>query len=327
MNRLVWSCATLISICLLGCDGGSDPARLTLYSGRNEKLIQPLIDTFSKEHGIEVAVRYGSTAEIAAALLEEGSNSPADLFISQDAGALGALSNAEMLRPLPGDLLERVPESYRSERGDWIGLSGRARVVVYNTTRISPEQLPQRLEEVGNPIFRGRFGVAPNNASFQAHMAAYLAATDPASLDRLLTEMAANEPKTYSKNSHIVQAVITGEVDWGLVNHYYLLRALKEDPDAPAANFVMPAGTMSGFINVAGAGLLSDDENAGKLMRFLVSEQAQRYFAEQTFEYPVATDEAADRPGDDRRLRFGALAEALPTTQERIRQSGLARFR
>ncbi len=313
--------------------GGGAAARksVVVYSGRNESLIGPLLERFEAATGLEVEARYGETAEIAATLLEEGANSPADVFISQDAAALGAVAAAGLLEPLPAATLARVPDRFRAPDGSWVGLSGRARSVVYNSERIDEGDLPRTLAEVGDPRYRSRFGLAPANGSLQAHLAVYRVVAGPEALDGLLAAIAANEPVTYPKNSAIVQAVIAGEVEWGLVNHYYLLRALAEDPQAPAANFFMSEGDASGFVNLAGAGRVSAAPGGLELIAVLHGDEAQRYFADETFEYPrVAGVEAAPGLVPLSRLAtpdvdFARLSEALEPTLEAINASGLMR--
>ncbi len=317
-----------------GCGGAAPPERaaegpLVVYSGRNEALIGPLLERFEEQEGIAVEARYGETAELAATLLEEGEHSPADVFLSQDAAALGALSAAGRLAPLPAELLDRVPAGFRSPRGDWVGLSGRARTVVYNTERLTPAELPASLEAVTDPRFRGRFGVAPTNGSFQAHMAVYRVLRGRPALDRLLAGMAANQPLRYPKNSAIVEAVIAGEIDWGLVNHYYLWRALAERPGAPAANYFMSEGAAAGFVNLAGAGLVRDRPAGRRLLAHLLAADGQRYFAEQTFEYPVVPEVPAAPglpplpPAAAAEVDFAAVSSALEETLVAIHDSGL----
>ena len=326
---LAYAMLLLAAALPLGCD--RDTRSITVYSGRNEKLIGPLLDRFSSSTGIEVKVRYADTSQLTATLMEEADRTPAELFIAQDAAALGALSSAGLLRPIPSETLERIPATFRSPRGDWVGLSGRARVVVYNVERIRADELPRSLAETADPRFRGRFGVAPSNASFQAHMAAYLARNGKPALEQLLRGMAANEPRIYPKNSPIVEAVINGEIDWGLVNHYYLMRALAENPDAPAKNYVMPEADGSGFVNVSGVGLLRETPATLELLRFLVSDDAQRYFSEETLEYSLVSgmrpsDVSAAGDVQPPQIDFGAVSTALGPTLELIQDSGLTRF-
>jgi len=271
---------------------------LVIYSGRSESLVGPLLEKLAEQEGIEVEVRYGGTAEMAATLLEEGVHSPADLFLSQDAAALAQIASEGMLETLPLDITELVPAEFASPNRSWVGLSGRARTVVYNPERIALEELPQSLDALLDPAFRGRFGLAPTNASFQAHMAAYAAEHGAEELAKFLAGIVGNEPMRYPKNGAIVKAVIAGEVDFGLVNHYYLWRELKEDPSLPGANFFMPGGGASSFVNLAGVGVLRSSDAALRAVRFLLAEDAQTYFAEETFEYPLrrGVPTAADLP-------------------------------
>ena len=152
----------------------SGPGKLVIYCGRSETLIQPLIDQFRAATGIEVEVRYGSTAELAGVLMEEGANSPADLYYAQDPGGLGAVAAAGLLQPLPDALLSAAPERFRAADGAWLGISGRARVVVYNTEAITNPvtQLPTDIYDFVDPAWEGRLGWAPTNASFQAMVTA-----------------------------------------------------------------------------------------------------------------------------------------------------------
>ncbi len=325
-----WTTALLLTaLAVVGCNEG--PEKVTVYSGRNEKLIGPLLDRFADRSGIKIEVRYADTSQLTATLMEEGDRTPADVFIGQDAAALGALSDAGLLREIANATAERVPERFRSPRNDWVGLSGRARVVVYNTELIQPEELPQSLSDVAAPHYRGRFGVAPNNASFQAHMATYLALNGEDALRDLLAGIAGNEPRIYPKNSPIVEAVIAGEIDWGLVNHYYLMRALAENPQATAKNFVMNEPDGSGFVNVTAVGLLHETPAALRLVQFLISDEAQRYFAEQTFEYPLIEGmlPVAKLPAENFRanqIDYGEISRSLEPALELIQESGLTRF-
>ncbi len=305
------------------------PQSIVVYSGRNEKLIKPIIDRFTEATGIQVQVRYGETAEMAATIMEEGSRSPADVFIAQDAAALGALSKAGLFRPLPKEILDRVPARFAGRNGEWVGLSGRARTIVYSEGKIKPSELPADLESVADPKYRGRFGLAPSNASFQAQMAVYRALNGEDATQKLLERIVKNEPRRYQRNGAIVDAVISGEVDFGLVNHYYLHQAMAENPAAPAKNHYMSGGGPAAFINVAGAGVLNDKPESRRLIEYLLSEDAQRYFAEETFEYPivegVSTTEGLTPLSDLRQpdIDWTAVSDVLEETLVLIQKSGL----
>ncbi|MEX2356637.1 MAG: iron ABC transporter substrate-binding protein [Thermaerobacterales bacterium] len=272
-------------------DGGeADGGSLVIYSGRNENLIGPIIDRFEQETGIRVKIRYGGTSELAGMLLEEGARSPADLFFAQDAGALGAIANEGMFRELPADLLERVEPRFRSPQGNWTGISGRARVVAYNVDRVDPADLPDSIWGFTDPEWRGRIGWPPTNGSFQAFITAFRVAEGDEAARRWLEGILANEPRVYSNNTSSIEAVGAGEVDVAFVNHYYLHRFKSEDPNFPAANYYLKDGDVGAMINIAGAGILKEASNLSAAERFLdymLSEDAQTYFAEETTEYPL----------------------------------------
>ena len=265
-----------------------------MYSGRSESLVQPIIDQFEAQSGIDVQVRYGSTAELAATLLEEGANSPADVFYAQDPGGLGALENAGMLAELPNELTSHLPERFTSEKSQWLGISGRARVVVYNTDRLGPEQLPADLWGFTDQAWQGRIGWAPTNGSFQAMITAMRVLWGQDRTREWLELMKANDPIPYEKNTPLVAAVGAGEVDVGLANHYYLFRFVEETGETfPADNYFLPGGGPGSLLMVSGAGILAtaaNQENALRFIEFMISEEAQRYFAKETREYSVVQE-------------------------------------
>lgn len=266
-----------------------DPESLVIYSGRSESLVGPLIEQFEETSGIEVDVRWGDTPELAATLLEEGGNSPADVFFAQDPGGLGAVTG--LLSPIPEEILDQVEARFRDPQGRWVGVSGRARTVVYNTQSLSPVDLPDDLWGLTDDEWQGRIGWAPTNASFQTMVTAMRALWGEDEAARWLNEMSANDPIAYEKNTPIVAAVGAGEVDLGLVNHYYLYRFIQEEGESfPARNHFLAAGGPGSLVMVAGAGILdtaSYRAAAEQFLDFLVSPVAQQYFATQTYEYPL----------------------------------------
>ncbi|MBI5666597.1 MAG: iron ABC transporter substrate-binding protein [Chloroflexi bacterium] len=264
--------------------------RLVVYSGRTEGLIGPILQQFVDETGVQLDIRYGGTAEMAATILEEGDNSPADVFIAQDAGALGALAAAGRLSALPSDILERVPSQYQSSEGLWVGLSGRARVLVYNTNLIQPEELPDSILDLTAPEWQGRIGWAPTNASLQANVTAMRLLLGEDATRDWLEGMVANGAVAFENNDSIVQAVINGEIPAGLVNHYYVFEFKEQFPDAPIALHHFAAGDVGALVNVAGAGVVSTSQNKGlaqRLILYLLGKNAQTYFANTTGEYPL----------------------------------------
>ena len=273
---------------------------LTVYSGRSESLIGPILAQFTEDTGIETRVLYGGTSAIANQILTEGENSPADVFIAQDGGALGALAAADMLRKLPDATLARVANhAFVSPAGFWTGLSGRARVFVYNPKALDEHglELPNSILELASEEWRGLVGWAPTNASFVANITAMRVLLGEEETAAWLAAMIANGVQAYPKNTPIVQATIDGEVVGGLVNHYYLFRFLAEDADITATLHFFPGGDIGSLINVAGAAILKSTDqplNALALVDYLLSDAAQEYFSQTTFEYPlVATVEPA----------------------------------
>ena len=274
----------------------AEPTLLTVYSGRNENLVGPLLEQFGKDTGIAIQVKYGGTAEIAATILEEGGNSPADVFYAQDAGALGALQAENRLAALPDAILNAVEPRFRSPQGQWVGTSGRARVVVYNTENVKPEDLPPSILDFTDPVWKGRIGWAPTNGSFQAFVTAMRVALGDDRTRAWLEGIKANEPKVYTSNTPTVQAAVDGEIAVGFVNHYYLFRIRAEQGNVPAENYFPPNGDLGALINVAGAGVIAGTKNqtaAEQLVAYLLSQQAQEYFATETYEYPLAHGVAA----------------------------------
>ena len=269
----------------------SEEGSLVVYSGRNEELVGPIIERFEEESRIDVEVRYGDTAELAATILEEDANSPADVFLSQDAGALGAVADRGLLSPLSGDVLERVEERFRDPDGRWVGVSGRARVGAYNTGALGAEDLPNSILEFADPEWEGRLGWAPTNGSFQAFVTALRLIEGEEAAREWLEGIEANDPREYENNLAILQGVASGEIEAGFVNHYFLFQLQEEEGgDVPANNYYLRNGDPGSLVNVAGVGILGTSDNApeaGELLDFLLSEEAQQYFADETFEYPL----------------------------------------
>ena len=271
-------------------DASAQGQTLTVYSGRSEELVGPLLKQFTDATGIEVEARYGDTAEMANLILTEGENSPADVFFAQDAGALGAVAAAGLLAELPTEVLDLVDERFRSPDGEWVGVSGRARVVVYNTEALTETDLPDSILDFTDPAWSGRMGWAPTNGSFQSFVTALRVIEGEDAARAWLEGIQANEPSVYEGNNQALDAVIAGEIDVAFINHYYLMQRLAEEPDAPAANHFLTDGDPGALVNVAGAGILASAAHADaarELVDYLLSGAAQEYFATETKEYPL----------------------------------------
>jgi iron(III) transport system substrate-binding protein len=279
----------LLAAVAAGC-GGSSNDTLTIYSGREEELVAPLFEKFTEATGIDVEVRYGDSAELAATIAEEGDNSPADLFFAQDPGSLGSVESR--LSELPASSLERVDARFRDPDGRWVGTSGRSRVIAYNTEAIKEDEVPDSVFDLTDPTWKGKVGVAPTNASFQAFVTAMRLSAGENATRKWLVDLKANQVREYEKNTPIVEAVAAGEIDLGLVNHYYLYLVKQEQPDATVENHFLEAGDPGALVSVAGAGVLASSdqrEEAERFVAFLLSEEGQRFYADvaEEAEYPL----------------------------------------
>ena len=287
--RHLWSVTALLLT--LSVTGGAFAQTLTVYSGRNEAFVEPVVEDFEAETGVDVEVRYGDTAELAATILEEGEGSPADVFLAQDAGALGALEDAGRFSELPSEILERVDARFRSQAGMWVGVTGRARVIAYNTDNVGEDELPESVFDLTDEQYQGRVGWAPTNGSFQAFVTAMRVVEGEERTREWLEGMIANGVQVYPNNSAQIEAAGRGEIDFGLVNHYYLFRFLDEQGENfPVRNLYPEDADIGSLVNVAGAGILASSDQselAQQFVAYLLSESAQQHFADEVFEYPL----------------------------------------
>lgn len=322
----------LLALGLLGSSCSTDSERLTVYSGRTQDLISPLLQQFSEETGIKIDVRYGDSADLALLIDTEGEQTDTDVFISQNPGAVGFLDAQQRLTQLDDDELALVDEQFRSDTGDWVGLSGRVRVLVYNTDLVDESELPESVLDLTGEEFRGRVAVAPTNGSFQDFVTAMRVELGEDVAAEWLDGMAANDARPYSNNTAIVEAVTRGEIEMGLVNHYYLERALAEDPDLPGANHFFAEGDMGSLLITTAASIVEGTDRrdeARALVDYLLSEAAQEFFSNETFEYPLARGVQPNEalpPLDSiptTSIDLDALGGGLARTAEIIQDSGL----
>ena len=303
---------------------------LTLYSGRSEDLVAPLVERFESETGIDVEVRYAGSGELATVLAQEGESTPADVFWSQDPAFAGAVALAGLFEPLPAEILDLVDARYSDGEGRWVGVTARNRVFVYNPTLV--DALPADIWALTDPEWKGRIGVAPTNGSFVAFVSAMLATEGRERTLAWLEGVAANEPQIFDGNSPIVAAVDGGDVDAGLVNHYYLLRLAAEQNGATAINHSFESGDPGALVMPSGAGLIAGADNRDEALEFigfLLAEESQRYFLDEVFEYPlvdgIGTPEGqlplTDLPTLD--LDPTALAEVVDDATSLIAEAGL----
>ncbi len=305
---------------------------VVVYSGRSAVLMEPLFARFTKATGVEVKARFDkSTQVLAERLATEGAQTEADVFLAQDSGYLGALAKAGHLRALPADALARAVPHAKGAGGLWVGTSGRLRVLVYSPERVKPEELPQRLADLADPKWKKRLGWAPGNSSFQAHVSALRSAWGEEKTRAFLSQVAALEPTVYPKNSPQVRAVSNGEIDIGWVNHYYLHKLRATNPDLKAANHSFPTkGDAGNVMMISGVAISRHAKRvaaAETLVRFLLSKEAQTYFADKVYEYPTVADVAppaqvAGAAGNLSTVSQEALADVGPTLKL-LRELGL----
>lgn len=299
---LAGASALVIAVAATACgdeeEESANAEEITIYSGREEELVAPLFDRYEKETGTEIEVRYGDSAELAATILEEGENSPADVFFSQDAGSLGAVEKEGLLSELPEDVLGVVDERYSSPDGQWVGTSGRARVLAYNTESVSDSGLPASVLDLTDPEWEGRVGWAPTNGSFQAFVTAMRLTEGEDATRDWLEGMVSNDTEAYADNEAVRDAIDAGEIDAGLINHYYVAQAQEEEGKGyPVDVHFFEDEDVGSLVNVAGVGVLASSDasqGATEFAEFLLDDSSQEFFSAETKEYPLVEGVDAD---------------------------------
>lgn len=323
--------ALALPLTLLGsaCSGGRDA--LTIYSGRDEALVAPILEEFVDETGIDIDIRYGDSGDLALLIEQEGDKTPADVFLSQSPGPMTVVSEGAGLAELDPAILDLVDERWRGGDGRWVGVTARQRVLVYNDEMVDEEDLPDSVFDLVEPEYEGMVALAPTNASFQDFVTAMREIEGDDAALAWLEGMAANDSPTYADNSSIVAAVGRGEIPMGLVNHYYNFRALEEDPSLPSRNHAFPGDDLGALLIDSTVGVLASTdraEDAERFVEFLLARDAQEFFSSETFEYPLA--EGAAPAADLPPLDLGAGPDVdltslgdLEATAEMIADSGL----
>ena len=263
-------------------------ASINVYTGRGKGLVDPIVAQFERASGIKVNVRYATDAALYAALQEEGTKSPADIFWANSSGTLGLMS--AQLRPLPSSLVKPFGEVYTPANNTWIPLSIRFRVLAFNTQKIKPEELPKSVLELPKiSSLKGRVGWTLGYASFQDFIGAMIALKGEAATREWLRGMKALEPKDFgTSNTGMMEAVRSGQIDVALTNHYYIQRFVKSG--APLGPHYFAAGDPGSLALVTGAGILKTSKNAAnaqKFLRYLAGKEAQQFFSSELFEYPT----------------------------------------
>ncbi len=284
------ACAALL---LSACGSSShDTAAITLYNGQHEQTTALLVAAFEKQTGIKVNVRSGDEATLGNQIVQEGSNSPADVFYTENTPVLEELTQKGLLASVDPATLTAIPAQYSSTSGHWVGVSARASVLVYNTTQLSASQLPSSILELAEPKWKGKVGFAPSETDFQPLVTSIIKRDGVAAAESWLEGLKTNA-KLYPDNETVVAQVNNGESAMGPINHYYWyrLRAEVGQADLHSALHYYAAGDPGDLVNISGAAVLkssSHQADAQKLLAFLVSQAGQEVIAHShSYEYPL----------------------------------------
>ncbi len=311
-----------------------DGRDVTIYSGRSENLMDPVLSAFECETGIEAKVRYDSATNLALTLAEDGDSTEADVFLSNSPGPIGFLEQRNILGVLEDDVLSLVDEQNRSDKGQWVGFSGRKRVVVYNTDNVAAGELPQSVFDLTDPKWKGRVAIPGTNGSFLDWFTVFRQVEGDDVATTWLNDMVANDAKFYANNRSIVDAAGRGEIDLGLVNHYYNYQeAAAIGEDHHALNHDLSGDDIGSLLIITAATVVESSDKideAHELIRYLLSEPVQRYYTEETYEYPLAAGVA---PADilpplnaqgTATIDFDSLGGGLEETLDIVDASGIA---
>jgi iron(III) transport system substrate-binding protein len=329
-------CCAVLSFLAASTETVPAAEKLVVYSGRSERLIKPVLAAFQAKTGIQVELLSSGTTELVNRLQAEGDRTPADVFITNDAGSLERARELKLLRPLNMPEVDRaIPSEFRAPDNSWIGISGRFWIVVYNTQQVKPGQITS-LFDLADPRWKDKIAI-PNAGSeyLQAGVSIIKATYGDERTKQFLTGLKTNAgSQVYQKSSQIVEAVAKGQAAAGIVNHYYIYRHLAAQPTAPIAA-LMPdqeeAG-MGAIMNVAGVGIIRHTrhiDSAKHLVEYLVAEAGQRFFAELNKEYPLGPAVQADSALVDRQsfrvamIPLARLAELREPTITLIEEVGL----
>jgi iron(III) transport system substrate-binding protein len=267
---------------------------LLIYNAQHESLAKEWIDAFTKETGIKVTYRQGEDTELGNQLIAEGQASPADVFLTENSPAMAAVERAGLFADLDADTTNQVPSRYRPATGKWTGVAARTTVFVYNKAKLQPDQLPKSLLDLQQPAWKGRWGAPPTNADFQAIVGALLQLKGEAATAQWLAAMKANAV-AYSDNIATLKAVNAGEVDSGVIYHYYWFRdqAKTKEMSGNTALGYFRNQDPGAFVSLSGGGVLKSSkkaQQAQQFLRFITGKTGQEVLQKgDSFEYPVAS--------------------------------------
>jgi len=284
---------------LVSCSSDSGPS-LVVYNAQHEELIDEVAKAFTKKTGIQVELRNGSDLELANQLVEEGDASPADVFLTENSPAMTLVDGKQMFAQLPSTTLDRIPDQYRPDDGEWTGFAARSTVLVYNTDQLGEDELPTSLMDLAKPAWKDRISFSPTGADFQAIVSAVLATQGEQATKDWLSGLKANGA-VYDGNNVVLESVNSGEVPAGVIYHYYWYRDQEEsgeNSDSSRLHFFEKSDP-GAFISVSGAGVLKSTDDAAdarKFVDYLTSKEGQQVIAESyALEYTLNPLVALDR--------------------------------
>jgi iron(III) transport system substrate-binding protein len=301
-HRLMAAAAIALLGAVSGC-GGDDDSRpsITVYNAQHEELLQEIAPAFTEETGIEVELRSGDDFELANQLVQEGVASPADVFLTENSPAMSLVDSNGLFAPLDAATLAQVPAQYQAEDGKWTGFAARSTVLVYNTDAVSEDELPASIMDLANPEWAGRVAFSPTGADFQAIVSAVLQTEGEDATRDWIDALAANG-EVYDGNNLVLEAVNAGEVDTGIIYHYYWYRdqaEAGENSDSSALYFFGDRDP-GAFVSVSGAGVLASSDkqdDAQAFVKYLSSEAGQQVLADSyALEYPLNPAVSLDPP-------------------------------
>ncbi|CRZ15092.1 iron ABC transporter substrate-binding protein [Mycolicibacterium neworleansense] len=290
--------AVAVATGMVACSG-SESDELLIYNAQHESLTKEWIDAFTKETGIKVTYRQGGDTELGNQLVAEGAASPADVFLTENSPAMAAVERAGLFADVQQQTLDQVPAQFRPSSGKWTGVAARSTVFVYNKAKLPAEQLPRSIMDLQQPQWKGRWGAPPAKADFQAIVAAMLELTGEQATAQWLAGLKANAV-VLQDNIATLRAVNDGQVDGGIIYHYYWFRdqsKTKEISGNTALHYFKNEDP-GAFVSISGGGVLKSSkkqDQAQQFVRFITGKAGQEVLQKGTsFEYPVASGIAAN---------------------------------
>ena len=284
--------AVVLGATACSSSGGND--ELLIYNAQHESLTKEWIDAFTKETGVKVTYRQGGDTELGNQLIAEGDASPADVFLTENSPAMAAVEHAGLFADLDAETINQVPSQYRPASGKWTGVAARTTVFVYNKARLQPDQLPKSMLDLEQPAWKGRWGGAPAKADFQAIVSALLQLKGEQATAQWLAGMKTNAV-VYNDNIATMKAVNAGEVDGGIIYHYYWFRdqAMTKADSGNTELHYFKNQDPGAFVSLSGGGVLKSSkkaQQAQQFLRFITGKAGQEVLEKgDSFEYTVAS--------------------------------------